>query len=63
MARSGTYVTKQNKVEDCRQWPIHHQGPTGISKVTFQIKKIIMSVLKILTYIIYVFFVSVRNLR
>ena len=25
MARSGTYVTKQNKVEDCRQWPIHHK--------------------------------------
>ena len=26
MARSGTYGTKQNKVEDCRQWPMHHQG-------------------------------------
>jgi len=28
----GTYVTKQNKVEDCRQWPMHHQGATGKSK-------------------------------
>jgi hypothetical protein len=32
MARSGTYGTKQNKVEDCRQWPMHHQGVSGISK-------------------------------
>ena len=32
MARSGTYGTKQNKVEDCRQWPMHHQGATGVSK-------------------------------
>jgi hypothetical protein len=32
MARSGTYGTKQNKVEDCRQWHMHHQGATGISK-------------------------------
>ena len=32
MARSGTYCTKQNKVKDCRQWPIHHQGATGIKQ-------------------------------
>ena len=32
MARSETYGTKQNKVEDCRQWHMHHQGATGISK-------------------------------
>ena len=32
MARSGTYGTKQNKLEDCRQWPMHHQGATGVSK-------------------------------
>jgi hypothetical protein len=32
MARSGTYGTKQNKEEDCRQWHMHHQGATGISK-------------------------------
>ena len=34
MARSGMYVTKQSKVEDCRQWPMHYQGATGISKVS-----------------------------
>jgi len=32
MASSGTYGTKQNKVEDYRQWPMHHQGATGVSK-------------------------------
>jgi len=32
MARSGTYGTKHNKVEDCRQWPMYHQGTTGVSK-------------------------------
>ena len=32
MARSGTYGTKQNKVEDCRQRPMHRQGATGVSK-------------------------------
>jgi hypothetical protein len=32
MARSGTYGTKQNKVEDCHQWPMHHKGATGVSK-------------------------------
>jgi hypothetical protein len=32
MARSGTYGTQQNKVDDCRQWPMHHQGTTGVSK-------------------------------
>jgi hypothetical protein len=32
MARSGTYGTKQKKVEDCRQWPMHHQGATGVSR-------------------------------
>ena len=34
MARSGTYGTKQNKVEDCRQWPLHHQGVTGRKQVS-----------------------------
>jgi uncharacterized membrane protein len=34
MARSGTYGTKQNKVEDCRQWPMHHQGG-GLSSVAY----------------------------
>jgi hypothetical protein len=32
MARSGTHGTKQNKVKDCRQWPMQHQGATGVSK-------------------------------
>ena len=32
MTRSGTYGTKQNKVDDCHQWPVHHQGATGVSK-------------------------------
>jgi hypothetical protein len=32
MASSGTHGTKQNKVEDCRKWPMHHQGATGVSK-------------------------------
>jgi hypothetical protein len=34
MARSGMDVTKQSKVEDCRQWPMHYQDATGISKVS-----------------------------
>jgi len=32
MARSRTYGTTQNKVEDCPPWPMHHQGETGVSK-------------------------------
>jgi hypothetical protein len=32
MTRSGTYGTKQNKVEDCHQCHVHHQGATGVSK-------------------------------
>ena len=27
-----TYGTKQNKMEDCRQWPMHHQGATGVKQ-------------------------------
>jgi hypothetical protein len=31
MARSGKHGTKQNMVEDCRQWLMHHQVATGVS--------------------------------
>ena len=43
MARSGTYGTKQNKVE----WPMRHQSTTGVNKASKHICKYIHGLLKV----------------
>ena len=42
MARSEKYGTKQNKVEDCHQWPMHHKGATSISKASLEVDNLVV---------------------
>jgi hypothetical protein len=60
MARSGTYGTKQNKVEDCRQWHMHHQGGgfSGHLMLRIRLRQLLMNTWSLCRYFLVGFQVS-----